>query len=123
MTSFYGTLATIAVAAFAWGLNSPAANAQSFNCHQTNTANERVICGNKKLSRLDERMSRRYNRLRDKARGGMERLLEVEQRAWLGSRQKCGRNEACTRRHYNRRIAELQAFGERRQYGYRRGRD
>ncbi len=96
------------------------ADAQSFNCRYARTADERVICDRPNLSRLDERLSRRYQRAYDRSGRGMRRLLEREQAAWLTSRHNCRENAGCIRRHYQVRIGELNSFGSRtRQFGYR----
>jgi uncharacterized protein len=95
-------------------------NAQSFNCRYAHRADERVICRRPNLSRLDERLARRYNRVHERSGRGMRRLLEREQASWLRPRHACGHNAGCIRRHYRTRIAELNAFGRRtRHLGYR----
>ena len=41
------------------------AHAQSFNCRYAKTPDEVAICGDPRLSQLDERMSRRFFTLRN----------------------------------------------------------
>lgn len=84
-----------------------AAEAQAFDCRYARYADEVVICEEPRLSRLDERMSRLFYRLRAEVGGG---ALDAEQDAWLRSRRACGPDAACIDRSYRRRIGELRQF-------------
>ncbi len=83
-----------------------AAEAQSFNCGNARYADEVTICEEPRLSRLDERMSRLFYRLRSEVGGAG---LDAEQDAWLRSRRSCGRNPGCIDRAYRERIRELRS--------------
>lgn len=74
------------------------ASGQGFNCDRSRTAAEVVICDSGELSRLDRRLNRAYAR---------SNTPVWRQRAWLRSRNSCGVDRGCIRRHYLRRIAEL----------------
>jgi len=84
--------------------------AQSFNCARASGADEVLICQSPVLSRLDERMSSLYFRLRNRLSGGERRSLEAEQAQWLRSRMGCGRDFRCVESGYRRRIEELQNY-------------
>lgn len=86
------------LAALTLSLLATAAQAQSFNCGRSRSATEVIICQDGELSRLDNRLNRIYSR-RD--------VSVREQRRWLASRNSCGVNRGCIRRHYVRRIEEL----------------
>jgi uncharacterized protein len=79
-------------------LLSTSAYAQAFNCGRSRSATEVIICQDGELSRLDNRLNRIYSRANVSVR---------EQRRWLASRNSCGVNRGCIRRHYVRRIEEL----------------
>lgn len=92
----------IAVAAFL--LPAAAAEAQAFNCRYARYADEITICQDPLLSRLDERMSRLFYRLRDRVGGAR---LDPDQDSWLRARRACGRDAACIEGAYRLRIREL----------------
>ena len=88
-------------------LLSTAASAQSFNCRYARFADEVAICQSPLLSRLDERLSRRFYETRNEV-GGAE--LDAEQDAWLRSRRSCGSDEDCIEDAYRERIRELRNY-------------
>jgi uncharacterized protein len=59
------------------------AQAQSFNCQNARTGDEIAICEDGRLSRLDERLSRRFYRLRDSLYGQDRARLDWTQSRWL----------------------------------------
>jgi uncharacterized protein len=87
-----------------------AAHAQSFNCRYARTPDEIAICENGRLSRLDERLSGRFFRLRDSLYGPDRARLDREQAAWLNARQQCGSDPGCIAAAYRTRIAELSGW-------------
>lgn len=93
------TLVSLAVLAL-----PAAAQAQAFNCNDARYADEVTICEEPRLSRLDERMSRLFYRLRDEVGGGR---LDADQDAWLRVRRSCGRDAACIDSAYRARIRDL----------------
>jgi uncharacterized protein len=86
------------------------AHAQSFNCRYARTPDEVTICENPRLSVLDERMSSRFFRLRDRLYGPDRARLDRDQAVWLNARQRCGSNPACVAAAYRARIAELSGW-------------
>ena len=85
---------------------SSAAQAASFDCAKAGTPVEKMICGNSRLSELDEHLGRYYGAARA-ALGRAQTCLATTQRDWLrGVRNPC-RDAACLERAYLARLAEL----------------
>jgi uncharacterized protein len=84
-----------------------AANAQSFNCRNAHFPDERLICQESGLARLDSQVAsvfqRAMNRIQWQQRGSLER----EEIGWVVARRQCGRNYSCIEQRYHRRIAHL----------------
>ncbi len=89
------------------------ADAQSFNCRFARTADEVAICRDERLSRLDERMSSLFFRVREDLGRRRGRDLEEDQQAWLQQRARCGPNYECIEFAYRRRIDELRDYRRR----------
>lgn len=89
---------------------SSSAHAQSFNCGYARTPDEITICESPRLSVLDERMSSRFFRLRDRLYGPDRARLERDQAAWLNARHRCGGDPGCIAAAYRTRIAELSGW-------------
>lgn len=83
------------------------ASAQSFNCRYARTADEVLICQDSKLSALDGQMAELYSKQRQNIFGSPRIMLERNQKAWLKSRNQCGRDKACIEQGYRKRIQEL----------------
>src|SRR5829696_1354704 len=88
-------------------LHVQAAHAQSFNCRYARTADEVAICESARLSVLDERLSRRFFRLRDSLYGPDRARLDRDQTAWLNARHQCGSDRACIADAYLSRLSDL----------------
>lgn len=90
------------------GLCATPVRAQDFDCHAASTATEHAICASERLSALDERMTRLYDRLWIALddNGAREGLREY-QRMFLAARNRCGRNESCIRGAYLDQIEVL----------------
>jgi uncharacterized protein len=91
------------------------ANAASFDCAELDRPNaaEKRICASPWLGSLDERLDSWYRRALVRARYfDQTREVRGEQRAWLASRNSCGANFWCLRRHYVSRIRELKSYVE-----------
>jgi uncharacterized protein len=106
----------LVLAAFAVALALPGpARAASFDCQEFDNLNaaERRICTSRALGVLDERLDSWYRRALVRA-GYFGQTAEVRsaQRAWLRSRNGCGSNFGCLRRHYVSRIRQLENYVE-----------
>ena len=91
-------------------LIASSAHAQSFNCRYARTPDEVTICESPRLSALDERMSSRFFRLRDRLYGPDRARLEFQQSRWLDARHRCGSDPGCIAATYRARIAELSGW-------------
>jgi uncharacterized protein len=86
------------------------AHAQSFNCGNARTPDEIAICEDGRLSRLDERLSRRFYRIRNSLYGPERARLDWTQSRWLDARHRCGYDRGCIAATYRARIAELSGW-------------
>ncbi len=74
---------------------------------------EQRICASPGLEALDERLDSWYSRALQRAKY-FDQTSEVraKQRLWVDSRNACGWNTWCIRRHYVERIRELKNYVE-----------
>lgn len=84
---------------------SAGARAASFDCAKASTPVEKMICGNQKLSELDEYLGRYYANARAEL-GAAKSCLALQQRVWIKHRGTCT-DVTCLERFYLRRLAEL----------------
>jgi len=80
--------------------------AASFDCAKAGTPVEKTICGNPRLSELDEHLRRYYSAGRA-ALGQAQSCLATTQRDWLKSVRNVCKDAACLERAYLARLAEL----------------
>lgn len=86
------------------------AHAASFDCAKAQSGVEQLVCGNPKLSQLDDALSESYKiALQDKATAGQVRK---EQRRWLKDLGTCP-NAECVEWSYTGRTIELQNLNAR----------
>jgi uncharacterized protein len=87
------------------------ANAQGTDCRYPVspplTIAEVTVCRNPALSQLEERLTRRYLRIRSELRGRDLYEFEREQEVWRASRRNCGYDTGCLYRLYERRLGEM----------------
>lgn len=79
--------------------------APSFDCTKASTGQERLICSDRELSKLDVDMASAYANARQKAAD--VNALKAEQRLWLRNSQKTCSDKDCLVAAYQSRIAEL----------------
>jgi uncharacterized protein len=92
-----------------FSLTSGAA-AQGIDCRNPPTGAEVQVCRHPELLELDERMTRRYYRLRDELRGRDRYELEQDQFAWREARRQCKHDPRCVHAIYLRRLDELREY-------------
>jgi len=81
--------------------------AASFNCKKAGTFIEHTICGDAKLSQLDEDLSAAYKQAR---KDGDKNQIRKEQREWIKKeRNKC-QSITCLKASYTGRISELSSY-------------
>jgi uncharacterized protein len=87
--------------------------AQSFSCRYAHHSDERTICHDPLLSRLDEELASLYRRLLLRIPKEKGAQLYKEEDAFVILRSRCGAQRACIEESYRRRIRELkEALGE-----------
>jgi uncharacterized protein len=89
-------------------LGSTQVTAASFNCEATTSAVERLICGDRELSGLDDQMAVWYRAVR---RALLPESEYGNQRRWLSERNRCQTGQ-CLKDLYESRIAELQKLAD-----------
>jgi uncharacterized protein len=95
------------VALILFGLLPATAEGQSFNCRYARQPDEVTICGDRRLSQLDERLSARFYRLRNRLGGRELDRLERTQAIWLSRRSGCGSDADCIEEAYVSRLDRL----------------
>jgi uncharacterized protein len=83
------------------------ARAQSFNCNFAKTPDEVLICQNRTLSEMDEKLANLYFGLHSHVYGRDRVRMEVDQTSWLRHRMSCGRDVYCIAVAYQRRVRDL----------------
>ena len=91
--------------------------APAFNCQTAGSQVEKLICGDKRLSALDQQLAKTYEAaigVLAKSADGKKatHLLRSIQRGWIKGRNECWKSAdmaKCTADSYRRQIAELQA--------------
>ncbi|WP_415408136.1 lysozyme inhibitor LprI family protein [Sulfurovum sp. CS9] len=84
-------------------------HAASFDCKKAGTFIEHTICGEAKLSKLDEELARAYK----KAKNNTDKdALKKEQRQWIKTKRKSCKDVQCLRKVYAERVDELNAYSE-----------
>lgn len=79
--------------------------APSFDCTKASSSQERMICGDRELSKLDVQMAGAYADARQKSTDA--NALKAEQKQWLKNTQRSCSDKACLVGAYTSRIAEL----------------
>jgi uncharacterized protein len=86
------------------------ANAASFDCTKASFPDERAVCTSRVLNDRDVQMALLYRLDLHLVPMGMGGILRDEQSAWLKQRRSLGADRARLLRHYDQRIARLQAL-------------
>jgi uncharacterized protein YecT (DUF1311 family) len=87
------------------------AHAASFDCTKARAEDERAICKNAELSKLDEDMAAAYKAAIQPIGGDKLRLnpLRANQLEWVKDRVRCGDSLPCLKENYVQRIAWLKS--------------
>lgn len=80
--------------------------APSFDCAKASSSQERLICGDRELSKLDVQMAGAYAAARKKSTDAD--TLKAEQKQWLKNTQLSCSDKACLVGAYTSRISELE---------------
>ena len=88
-----------------------AAGAAGFDCAKARAEDERAICADPELSKLDDEMSAAYKKLWDRyiklEPPAVQSAFRANQKEWIGQRARCGATANCLRDSYKTRIAWL----------------
>ena len=84
-------------------------DAQSFNCRYAHHRDEKLICRDPGLAKLDEELASVYRRLILRLSRGEGEQLDRAEEAFVIARRKCGAQRACIEQKYRDRIRELEA--------------
>jgi uncharacterized protein len=90
----------------ALALLASAAHAASFPCNEVKTRMERTICGDPRLSELDEHLDRYYQAALEVLKPAQSCVV-ADQRNWLRTQRDPCKDTACMQQAYLRRLAEL----------------
>ena len=85
------------------------AHAASFDCSKSRSEDEKAICADAELSRLDSEMAAAYKATADLIQGWKERAVPFRknQLEWVKERAGCGATVSCLTNAYRQRIAWL----------------
>lgn len=87
---------------------SSAVLAPSFDCQRSTGEDERAICSNAVLSKLDNEVAQRYAAKLKSADADDQRAIRTEQRAWLSQRRACASDIGCLRSRFDERLQQLE---------------
>ena len=83
-------------------------DAQSFNCRYAHHRDEKLICKDPALAKLDEELASVYRRLILRLPRDEGERLDRDEEAFVVVRRQCGEQRACIEQKYRDRIRELQ---------------
>ena len=83
-------------------------DAQSFNCRYAHHRDEKLICKDPALAKLDEELASVYRRLILRLPRGEGERLDRDEETFVVVRRQCGEQRACIEQKYRDRIRELQ---------------
>jgi len=104
-TGFYA-VAALAVLIVLTGAKN--LDAQSFNCRYAHHRDEKLICKDPALAKLDEELASVYRRLILRLPRGEGERLDRDEEVFVAARRQCGEQRACIEQKYRDRIRELQ---------------
>ena len=81
---------------------------QSFDCRNARYADEKTICRDPALGRLDQELSSVYRRLMLKLPKRESEQLDKDEDAFVLTRRRCGHHRDCIERSYRNRIRQLE---------------
>lgn len=90
---------------------SVTAHAQAFDCRYARSPDERAICSDPRLGRLDLELNTVFGRQYQGLPSSERARLDNAEDAWLAARRRCAGDSACIEQSYRRRIEELGGGG------------
>ena len=98
--------AALGVLMIALGFASPA-GAQSFDCRNARSADEKAICQDSRLGELDKQLADVYDRVGGKLSKQERQEFENHETAFVNARHRCGGHPGCIEQSYRNRLQEL----------------
>jgi uncharacterized protein len=92
-------------------LGVQSAKGQSFDCRYARYTDEKTICHEPALGRLDEELASMYRRVLLSLARPERGELDKNEDSWIRARHRCSGDRTCIEESYRKRIAELQARG------------
>ena len=83
------------------------AGAQSFDCRNARSADEKAICQDSRLGDLDKQLADVYDRAGGKLSKQERAEFENHETAFVNARRRCDEHRACVEQSYRNRIQEL----------------
>jgi uncharacterized protein len=83
------------------------AGAQSFDCRNARSADEKAICQDSRLGELDKQLADVYDRAGGKLSKQERAEFENHETAFVNARRRCGENVGCIEQSYRNRVQEL----------------
>jgi uncharacterized protein len=83
------------------------AGAQSFDCRNARSADEKAICQDRRLGELDKQLADVYDRVGAKLSKQEREEFENHETAFVNARRRCGENVGCIEQSYRNRVQEL----------------
>ena len=95
-------------------LNAGPAGAQSFDCQNARTPDEKTICQDPRLGQLDQELASVYRRGVGKLPKAVRKEIEENETLFVKARRRCAQDRNCIEQSYRNRIEEIQgAIAER----------
>ena len=85
----------------------PSASAQSFDCRNARSADEKAICQDSRLGELDKQLAGVYDRVGGKLSKQERQEFENHETAFVNARHRCGGHSGCIEQSYRNRLQEL----------------
>jgi uncharacterized protein len=85
----------------------PSASAQSFDCRNARSADEKAICQDSRLGELDKQLADVYDRVGGKLSKQERQEFENHETAFVNARHRCGGHPGCIEQSYRNRLQEL----------------
>lgn len=101
-------LVTAALSALLIGAGfGSSASAQSFDCRNARSADEKAICQDSRLGELDKQLADVYDRVGGKLSKQERQEFENHETAFVNARHRCGGHPGCIEQSYRNRLQEL----------------
>jgi uncharacterized protein len=84
------------------------ASAQSFDCQKAFYSDEKTICQDSSLGKLDQQLASVYGRRMAKMQKEQRKEIEENETLFVQARRRCGQDRKCIEQSYRNRIEEIE---------------